>query len=157
MWSQWKQQKQTQTCTGTCYLFSFKHTTFCSAPQDVSRDRIYIWFYFSDHRLFFSPLLFVCIWSSSKMNDLLMLGLLSWKVVFKRYAMEETQCNKTPSQCCFFELQSFSPPPQRSQSLKSFLLVEWSTVKLLRAGRHHCRSDKDQEAWLYCELCGVSM
>lgn len=80
---QWKQQKQTQPCTGTWYLFSFKLTTFCTAPEDVRRDRIYIWFYFSDHRIFFPSLLFFCIWSSSKTDDLLMLGLLSWKVVFK--------------------------------------------------------------------------
>ena len=34
---------------------------------------------------------------------------------------------------------------------KKLLLVERSTVKLLRAGLHHGCSDKDQEAWLYCE------
>lgn len=41
------------------------------------------------------------------MNDLLMLGLLSWKVVFKREAIEETQCNKTPACAASLSFRAF--------------------------------------------------
>lgn len=51
------------------------------------------------------------------------------------------------------ELSSLTKKP----ILKKLLLVERSTIKLLRAGLHHCSADKDQEVWLYSELFGVSV
>lgn len=48
-------------------------------------------------------------------------------------------------------------PTTKKSIFKKLLLVERSTVKLLRAGQHpHC-SDKDQEVWLYSQLCSICM
>lgn len=97
---------------------------------------------------------FSCIWSSSKLYDLLMPGLLSWKVVFKCEFIEKNSVIKHQPELLLWAI--LLPPPQRGSIFKKLFLVVWRTVKLLKAGRHHRRSDKDQETWLRCDLCCAS-